>query len=108
MSAENAGAEGVGCGISNLYRLVDGLGAHEEADRSEEFFLRNAHLRCDIYEEGGLEVVAFGIFGVEISGAPHYTSGALVDSVSDEAFEAVEPRRRDHGAYINPFTIVKR
>ena len=38
--------------------MADGSGGHNEADGSEELFLRDAHVGRHVHEEGGGEVMA--------------------------------------------------
>jgi hypothetical protein len=59
---ENRSSKTEWCRIGYLAGFLGSLGLHEYKYWSEAFFIRNIHILGDIYQEGGLEIVAGVVF----------------------------------------------
>jgi len=103
---EDRRAEAVRRVVGDLHGVVEGRGAHEDEDGREELLARDAHRRRDVDEEGGGEIVAFGVDGVVEALAADEETGALLHGFGDEAFESGEGGVGDHGADVDVVVVV--
>ena len=102
ISAEDASAKGVTRAVGQGDGLRDGPGGlHNEAYRSEEFGLSDAHRRMDVDYQSGAEVMAGRVSWVVEVGAAGDETGTLGDGFADEGFEIVEVGGGDAGTDID-------
>lgn len=84
------------------------MSPHEHTDGPKDFFLRNAHARPYVDEEGRGEVMPPRVLGMNVPFAPYEAFGPLGDGIGDEMLEAVETRVRNHRTNVNFFRLVER
>ncbi|KAK1238367.1 hypothetical protein MKX07_006513 [Trichoderma sp. CBMAI-0711] len=77
-----------------------GAGAEHGEDGGEALGAGDAHVRGDVDEERGLEVVAAGVVRVGEALAAGEEAGALGNGLGDEVLEAGEGGVGDHGAHV--------
>lgn len=99
--AVHRGAERVGRAVCEGDGVGDGGRAHEQEDRGEELGLRDGHGGRDVCDEGGREVVASGVVGVDVAFSAGEEARALLDGVLDEVFEVGEIGVGDGGADVD-------
>lgn len=80
---------------------------HEEADGREEFGLRYWHFGGYGAEEGGCEVVAVRVGGVDVWFSATVEMSALGYGGGDEGLELGEARGGDEGADVGCYVIVR-